>query len=140
MEGTALSMRRTLAALAALPSATRVFCGHEYTVGNLEYALSLEPSSDLLRDRLAAARATRASNLPTVPSTLAQEREQNPFLRTSSPALAAAVDCAGSDELTILNKLRRGKDTFTVPGKIITWVLDVKSFFYPPVEEEGAMP
>ena len=97
-EGTALSMRRTLHALAALPKNTRLFCGHEYTVpscgtwdrlsacpaarlfrtlrkaqvGNLEYALSLEPSSNLLKDRLDAAKAKRAEGLPTVPSTLSE--------------------------------------------------------------------
>mmetsp|Transcript_22854 Transcript_22854/g.53886 ORF Transcript_22854/g.53886 Transcript_22854/m.53886 type:complete len:308 (-) Transcript_22854:68-991(-) len=128
MEGTALSMRRTLHALAALPKNTRLFCGHEYTVGNLEYALSLEPSSNLLKDRLDAAKAKRAEGLPTVPSTLSEEQEHNPFF--------LALDSEGVDDLTELSRLRRGKDTFTFPGKIITMVLDVQSYFYPPVDEE----
>ncbi|CAE7572401.1 hagh, partial [Symbiodinium pilosum] len=138
MEGTAVSMSRTLRALAALPGETRVFCGHEYTVGNLEYALSLEPSREFLRERLAKAQAQRSQGLPTVPSTLSEELEQNPFFRASNPILAAAVDCDGLDELAVLNKLRRGKDTFTFPGKIITMVLDVRSYFYPPADDEIA--
>lgn len=128
MEGTALSMRRTLHALAALPKNSRLFCGHEYTVGNLEYALSLEPSSNLLKDRLDAAKAKRAEGLPTVPSTLLEEQEHNPFF--------LALNSEGVDDLTELSRLRRGKDTFTFPGKIITMVLDVQSYFYPPVDEE----
>ncbi|CAE7736568.1 Hagh [Symbiodinium microadriaticum] len=127
MEGTALSMRRTLHALAALPKNSRLFCGHEYTVGNLEYALSLEPSSNLLKDRLDAAKAKRAEGLPTVPSTLLEEQEHNPFF--------LALNSEGVDDLTELSRLRRGKDTFTFPGKIITMVLDVQSYFYPPVDE-----
>ncbi|CAK9044627.1 unnamed protein product [Durusdinium trenchii] len=121
MEGTSATMKASLSKFLTLPETTRIFCGHEYTVGNLEYALSLEPSNTLLKERLQEACEKRRQQLPTIPSTLAEELQQNPFLR------AAQKGCSDEE----MSQLRRGKDTFTTLGTVITWVLDVKSFFKP---------
>jgi hydroxyacylglutathione hydrolase len=130
MEGGPREMRESLRKLFALPLTTRVFCGHEYTVSNLQYALSLEPSSQLLIDRLEEAEARREAGLPTVPSTLAAERTHNPFVRGGEASIAIAVGCAPGDEtVDVLGKLRRKKDTFTTMGKVITLALDVQSMF-----------
>ncbi|MEZ4402461.1 MAG: hydroxyacylglutathione hydrolase [Kofleriaceae bacterium] len=110
-EGTAAQMHASLARLAALPPATRVFFGHEYTAANLRFAAAVEPASEAIRARQAA--------LPpcTTPSTIALERATNPFLRTADPAVVAAaaahdpaVDRA--DPAAVLATVRRWKDGF----------------------------
>mmetsp|Transcript_65375 Transcript_65375/g.105586 ORF Transcript_65375/g.105586 Transcript_65375/m.105586 type:complete len:267 (-) Transcript_65375:24-824(-) len=130
MEGSALDMHESLSRLVKLPPSTRVFCGHEYTVGNLKYACSLEPENELLQERLRAAEEQRAAGLPTVPSTLAEELEHNPFLRTRDPKIADALRCPEcNDPLEVMSRLRRGKDTFTFVGKVITLALSIQSYF-----------
>jgi hydroxyacylglutathione hydrolase len=97
-EGTMPQMKTSLDKLRDLPGDTRVWCGHEYTVKNLEYARTVEPDNAAIEDALAEAARARASGAPTVPGTIAREREINPFLR-----------CEGAGEFT---RLREGKDNF----------------------------
>jgi hydroxyacylglutathione hydrolase len=115
-EGNPAQMMASLAALAALPDDTKVYCGHEYTVRNLEFAATLEPSNRAIADKLAWARARRAEGQPTVPSTLASERATNPFLRTKSPELRESVRArfpdAGEDDVKIFGYTRQLKDNF----------------------------
>src|SRR6185503_19619993 len=87
-EGDAAQMMRSLAKLAALPDETRVYCGHEYTEKNLRFAAELEPSNRPLSEKLATVQALRRQGTPTVPSTIAEEKATNPFLRTDSQELA----------------------------------------------------
>lgn len=125
LEGTAMEMRNSLATLASLPRDTRVFCGHEYTVTNLKFAASLEPENVLVSSRLRHAEVKRTAGVPTVPSTIAEELEHNPFLRIHDPSIAAAVACDPNDALNVMARLRRSKDTFTTVGKLMTWGLDL---------------
>ena len=90
-EGDAAQMMASLARLAALPDDTKVYCGHEYTQKNLEFAVSLEPANRAVTDKLARVRALRKAGKPTIPSTIGEEKATNPFLRTGSPELAASV-------------------------------------------------
>jgi hydroxyacylglutathione hydrolase len=90
-EGDAGQMMSSLGRLAALPEATAVYCGHEYTQKNLEFASDLEPTNAALHDKLAKVRALRQRQQPTVPSTIGEEKATNPFLRMHSPELAASV-------------------------------------------------
>jgi len=85
-EGTAYQMWNSFEKIMALPDDTKVYCGHEYTVENGEFALTIEPDNDSIKTRLAEARALRAKNLPTIPSTLAQEKATNVMLRAGSAA------------------------------------------------------
>mmetsp|Transcript_116906 Transcript_116906/g.225508 ORF Transcript_116906/g.225508 Transcript_116906/m.225508 type:complete len:394 (-) Transcript_116906:216-1397(-) len=126
MEGTAADMRESLNRLGALPPSTRVFCGHEYTVNNLRFAALLEPSNPLIASRLQDAEEKRKSNLPTVPSTVAEECEHNPFLRVLEPTLTGIIcpECA-DDPLLAVSKIRRRKDTWTPVGTLVTWGLDI---------------
>src|SRR6185503_210003 len=87
-EGDAAQMMSSLAKLARLPDDTRVYCGHEYTEKNLEFAAELEPSNRPLSEKLATVQALRRQGTPTVPSTIAEEKATNPFLRTDSQELA----------------------------------------------------
>ena len=83
-EGTAEQMHASLSKLMRLPENTLVYCGHEYTEKNLEFALTVEPGNPKLAARLKNVRSLRAQGLPTVPSTIAEEKETNPFLRWES--------------------------------------------------------
>lgn len=109
-EGTAAMMRASLERIAALPAETRVYFGHEYTKSNLRFAAAVEPDNAAI-----AARAARPE--PTTPSTVADERATNPFVRVREPSVAAAakrfdaaVDPADAD--AVLGAVRRWKDGF----------------------------
>ena len=91
-EGTAEQMVASLAKLAALPDATRVYCGHEYTLANIGFAQQVEPANAVLAERLARAKALRAQGKPTLPSTLGEERASNPFLRWAEPAVIESAN------------------------------------------------
>jgi hydroxyacylglutathione hydrolase len=86
-EGTAEQMRDSLSKLMRLAPDTRVYCGHEYTEKNLEFALTLEPGNPRLTERMRRVRAARAEGRSTVPSTMAEEIATNPFLRWESPEI-----------------------------------------------------
>ncbi len=116
-EGDAAQMMASLGRLAALPDDTRVYCGHEYTEKNLRFAVALEPGNRALQQKLAAVQALRRDGKPTVPSTIAEEKATNPFLRTASPELAASVrsrvpDLPPGDPVALFAALRTLKDHF----------------------------
>ncbi|WP_043970479.1 MULTISPECIES: hydroxyacylglutathione hydrolase [Acinetobacter] len=83
-EGTAEQMYHSLNRLAALPIQTKVYCTHEYTLANAEFAVKVEPHNAALQQRIKQVRALRAADQITLPSTIELELETNPFLRTES--------------------------------------------------------
>ena len=91
-EGTPAQMLDSLDRIAALPDATRVFCAHEYTLGNLRFAAAVEPGNADVLETLEAVRALRARDGITLPTTLGRERRINPFLRCREPAVRAAAE------------------------------------------------
>jgi hydroxyacylglutathione hydrolase len=91
-EGTAEQMVASLAKLAALPDATKVYCGHEYTLANIKFARAVEPGNAELAAREARAQKLRDAGLPTLPSTLGEERATNPFLRCVEPAVVESAN------------------------------------------------
>jgi hydroxyacylglutathione hydrolase len=91
-EGTPEQMYESLQKLAALPDETLVYCAHEYTLANIEFAKAVEPGNTALAEREQADAALRASNRPTVPSTLKREKATNPFLRCSEPAVIESAN------------------------------------------------
>ena len=115
-EGTPPQMHASLARLAALPGDTRVCCAHEYTLGNAAFALAVDPGNAALRTRAEAVRALRAAGRSTLPTTLAEERTCNPFLRCDVPAVHAAAEShAGqplADAAAVFGALRAWKDGF----------------------------
>jgi len=97
-EGTSEQMHSSLTLLADLPGETQIYCAHEYTIANLKFAREMEPFNDSLEKRLEAAHRTRAEGKPTVPSTIAEELETNPFLRCHTSAMIATAEArAGLD-------------------------------------------
>ena len=115
-EGNPRMMHASLARLAALPAATRVFCAHEYTLSNLRFARAVEPQNAELLRRQQDAEALRERGEPTVPSTIALELATNPFLRCGHPAVRAAaaeragMELAGDPEVFAL--VRSWKDDY----------------------------
>ena len=83
-EGTAQQMHANLQRIAALPGDVRIYCGHEYTLANARFAAHSEPDNAATRDRLAEVQELRDSGQITLPTTVAEERETNPFVRASS--------------------------------------------------------
>jgi hydroxyacylglutathione hydrolase len=116
-EGDAAQMMTSLGRLAALPDDTRVYCGHEYTEKNLRFAAMLEPGNAALAEKLRAVQELRRGGRPTVPSTVAEEKATNPFLRTGSAELAASVrsrvpGAPVDDQVALFAALRALKDRF----------------------------
>jgi hydroxyacylglutathione hydrolase len=115
-EGTAEQMAGSLAKLARLPGATRVHCGHEYTLANIRFAEAVEPGNARLRERRIRDEAKRARGEPTLPSTIADELATNPFLRCGEPeVIAAASKHAGRalrDPIEVFTEIRAWKNSF----------------------------
>ena len=91
-EGTPAQMVESLGKLAALPGSTQVYCGHEYTLANLRFAAAVEPANALLRERQGREQVKRDRGLPTLPSTIVEERATNPFLRVEETGIRAAAE------------------------------------------------
>jgi hydroxyacylglutathione hydrolase len=91
LEGTAADMFASLAKFAKLPGETLVCCGHEYTQSNARFALTVEPDNAALKARAAEVDRLRAAGLATVPSTLAAELAENPFMRAKDVATLADI-------------------------------------------------
>lgn len=115
-EGRAQTMVDSLAKLSALPDSTQVYCGHEYTEKNLRFALTLEPNNQMLQNKHEWARKARAEGKYTIPSTIGEEKQFNPFLRMGSPELRAnlkKIDPAlTDDQVAIFARTRELKDKF----------------------------
>lgn len=91
-EGTPAMMAASLDTILPLPDATRVCCAHEYTLSNIDFALTIDSDNPALREREQADRVLRASGRPTLPSTLALEKATNPFLRFHHPDMTAFAE------------------------------------------------
>jgi len=115
-EGTPSQLLASLRKLAALPAQLLLCCAHEYTVSNAVFARHVDPANAALRQRHEEALAMRRDDRSTLPVSLADERNCNPFLRTHTPAIQAAVAAhlgrPIADELDVMAGLRHCKDGF----------------------------
>lgn len=115
-EGTPEQMLASLEKLAALPDSTRIHCGHEYTVANLDFGLAVEPDNAEMREYREWARTQTAAGRPSLPALLGRERQVNVFLRCAQPRVRRAVsDWCGQpadDTVTTFAAVRRWKDQF----------------------------
>ena len=111
-EGTPGPMWEGLKRLRALPDDTLVYCGHEYTLANARFALSIDPDNAALRARAAEAEALRKEGRFTIPFRLGEDKRANPFLRADAPELAAHYGLDGTDPAAVFAAIRKGKDDF----------------------------
>lgn len=109
-EGTPAQMMDSLSKLKALPDNTRVWCAHEYTLKNLQFALTVDGGNPELQARFATVKAARNRFAATIPSMLSIEKRTNPFLRWHQPELQLAVQ--SNDPLQTFARLRGMKDQF----------------------------
>ncbi|MES2191134.1 MAG: hydroxyacylglutathione hydrolase [Pseudomonadota bacterium] len=114
-EGTPAQMLASLDKLAALPANTCVCCTHEYTLGNLRFALAVEPGNAELAAYNSACVKLREAGQPTLPTSIAQELLINPFLRTrQAPVQTAArhFDASAHDDISVFAAIRQWKNQF----------------------------
>lgn len=114
-EGTPAQMHQSLSKLSALPDNTQVCCTHEYTLSNLRFAQAVEPDSTAIQAHRLRCESLRAEGLATLPSSMAQERRINPFLRCTEPAVVRAVQAQGvapTSPVEVLAALRAWKNRF----------------------------
>jgi hydroxyacylglutathione hydrolase len=109
-EGSPAQMVESLSKLRTLPDNTRVWCAHEYTLKNLQFALSVDSTNPDLQSRFAEVKAARSRSEPTVPSMLDLEKRTNPFLRWNESTLQSAVK--SHDPVQTFARLRGMKDHF----------------------------
>jgi hydroxyacylglutathione hydrolase len=96
----------------ALPDDTAIYCGHEYTEANIRFALTIEPDNAALIARAAEAKALRAAGKATLPTTMAREKQTNPFLRVRDPGIRARLAMKGAPDAAVFGEIRRRKDSF----------------------------
>ncbi len=106
------AMWASLQRLAGLPEATRVYFGHDYALANGRFALAAEPENAALQARVAVAETVRAVGRMFISSTIGDEKQTNPFLRTSLPQIAQKVDLENGDPVAVFKALRDWKDRF----------------------------
>lgn len=108
------TMWDSLQKLASLPQETLVYCAHEYTLSNLQFAAAVEPDNEDIAKRLVQVQSLRAGGQMTLPSTIALEKLTNPFLRCREPGVQAFAQARSSSELTsagaVFAALRQAKD------------------------------
>ena len=96
----------------ALPGDTQVYCGHEYTLANAKFAVSVDPDNAALKDRYAEIERLRTDGRPTLPTTMALETATNPFLRPDDPAIQAHLGMTGAPLAKVFSEIRSRKDRF----------------------------
>jgi hydroxyacylglutathione hydrolase len=111
-EGTMEEMWNSLQKLAALDHQTRIYCGHEYTLANARFAVTVDPENERLRGRLADMENLRQQNMHTVPTTLALELATNPFLRADDPSVKHHMRMDDAPAAEVFAAMRKRKDAF----------------------------
>ena len=115
-EGSVKQIVDSLAKLSSLPDDTNIYCGHEYTAANLAFAQTIEPDNPAILQRIADTNAKRAQGLPTVPASIALEKQTNPFLRCHIEKVITAAEkhCnqSLSDSVAVFAEIRQWKNHF----------------------------
>jgi hydroxyacylglutathione hydrolase len=112
-EGTPHQMHSSLTKISALPDDTNIYCGHEYTLSNSKFAMSIEPSNEELKSYALQIAQLRDKGVPTIPTTLKKEKACNPFLRTWSSEIRRILNIESSvSDQEALGVIRQAKDRF----------------------------
>ena len=105
-------MYESLKKLAALPAETQVYCGHEYTLANARFALTVDPTNSALKERAARIEKLRADGKATLPTTIGEELSTNPFLRWHDPAIRRHLGMENATDAEVFAEIRKRKDNF----------------------------
>jgi hydroxyacylglutathione hydrolase len=112
IEGTPAQMWDSLKKLRDLPDETEIYCGHEYTLSNIKFALTIEPDNSVLAAREAQAKQQVQAGKPTIPVTIGDEKLANPFLRADRADVAAGIGMAGKPAADVFAEIRARKNKF----------------------------
>ncbi|TVQ33040.1 MAG: hydroxyacylglutathione hydrolase [Geminicoccaceae bacterium] len=104
------AMWASLGKLAHLPPATRVYCGHEYTLANARFALTVDPDNAALAGRARRIEEARERGEPTVPTTIGEELATNPFLRADAAPIRQHLGLREEPAAHVFAEIRRRKD------------------------------
>ena len=110
-EGTPEQMFKSIEKLASLPDDTKIYCAHEYTLNNLKFAESILPNDNYIQKRILQANKLRDKNIPTIPTSIKEEKSSNIFLRYNEKSLQRKLN-ALNNPLEAFAKLRKLKDSF----------------------------
>jgi hydroxyacylglutathione hydrolase len=102
----------SLQKFAALPDETTVYCGHEYTLSNARFALTVDPGNMALRTRALEIENKRAQGRVTLPTTIGEEKATNPYLRAAEAGVQAALGMTGAKPVDVFAELRERKNRF----------------------------
>ncbi len=111
-EGTPAQMWQSLSRLAALPDDTTVYFGHEYTLSNARFALSVDPDNAALKERATDIERIRAAGRFTAPTTIGLEKRTNPFLRAADPGIRKVLVMPDASDSEVFAEIRHRKDRF----------------------------
>ena len=111
-EGDGPMMWNSLQKLATLPAETAVYCGHEYTLANGNFALSVDPDNKKLQVRMDEVIALREAGKPTLPTTIGDELATNPFLRVGDKNIRKLLGMEGASDSEVFTEIRARKDNF----------------------------
>ncbi len=112
IECDAQTMWDSLRKIAALPDCTRVYPGHDYTEENYEFAMTIEPNNITTKKRLQEIKELQNQGRLTVPSTVAQEKTTNIFLRANTREIKTAIGMPNAADAEVFAELRRRKNLF----------------------------
>lgn len=111
-DGTATQMHRSLQTLASYPNDTNIYCGHEYTEENCEFALTIDPENTFLQKRLKAVKMAIMQGVIIMPSTLKEEKTTNPFLRSFDSSIRKTLGMESASDEDVFAEIRKRKDSF----------------------------
>ncbi|WP_419903673.1 hydroxyacylglutathione hydrolase [Kiloniella sp.] len=111
-EGTPEMMWQSLQQYLLLPAQTVVYCAHEYTLSNAEFALTIDPKNNNLTQRVTKIKKLRSQGKPTVPSTLGEEFKTNPFLRPDDLGIRKQLEMTSATDAEVFREIRLRKDNF----------------------------
>ncbi len=111
-EGDAAMMHLAMQRLAALPDETKVYAGHEYTLSNARFAVTIDPENKALIERAKEIEHLRDEGTPTLPTTIGVEKETNPFLRAHDPKIRALLVMESATDEEVFAEIRARKDRF----------------------------
>ena len=105
-------MYNSVMKIKSLPNEVKIFCGHEYTESNLKFCLAYDKNNDHLKQRATEVKNLRNKGLPTIPTTVLDEKNTNIFFRCNDKAISQKLGLEGQPPEKVFKKLRELKDNF----------------------------
>ena len=108
-EGSPKQMVESLSKIRSLPDHTKIYCAHEYTLNNAEFALSIDPKNGVLKRKVSEIKEKRSQNIATVPALLSEEKELNPFLNFDNKEFIKRIgieDISSTDNFRVIREMK----------------------------------